>query len=320
MASAAAIIEHFLEMMSAERGAAANSLESYQRDLQWAQAELARRGAGLATAAAADLTALLQYMAAGNFAPASQARRLSALRQFYRFLCSEGRRKDDPTAFLDSPRQGRPLPKILSEEEVSRLLAQARGEAEAAGLTKAAHKKAARLYALAALLYAAGLRISELVALPRQVLAAAGDYMIIRGKGGKERLAPLNAEAREAAGAWLKCRAEGKGAKSPWLFPAAGGALPLKRQVAARELKALAARAGVRPEAVSPHVLRHAFASHLLEHGADLRAVQQLLGHADISTTQIYTHIREEKLHQLVQTAHPLAKAAAAKAKDKAES
>jgi len=306
MARAADLIEYFLEMMSAERGAAANSLESYQRDLQWAQAELAQRGKDLLTAQAADLIALLQSMAE-DFAPASQARRLSALRQFYRFLCSEGRRSDDPAAWLDSPRKGRPLPKILSEDEVSRLLEQAKFEANVPGLSAAARGKAARLYALAAMLYAAGLRISELAALPLQALNAAGDYMIIRGKGDKERLVPLNAEARAAAAEWLKCRAQSKGMKSPWLYPAAGGAKPLARQVAARELKALAARAGVRPEAVSPHVLRHAFASHLLEHGADLRAVQQLLGHADISTTQIYTHIRAEKLQDLVQRAHPLA-------------
>lgn len=301
-------IERFLEMMSAERGAALNSLAAYRRDLLWAAAELPAFGADLTSAAAADLERLIGEMANGGYSAASQARRLAALRQFYRFLLSEGLRADDPTAWLDSPRRQPNLPKILAEEEVARLLACAAAEAkQAAAAGGAAAKSAAQLYALVALLYATGLRISELVSLPARLFAAEADYIMVKGKGGKERLAPLSGEARAAVAAWLAARAAGRAAKSPWLFPAGNGAKPLARQVAARALKALAARAGVRAEAVSPHVLRHAFASHLLEHGADLRAVQQLLGHADIATTQIYTHIREEKLHQFVQAAHPLA-------------
>jgi len=303
------LIERFLEMMSAERGAARNSLESYARDLRQAEEALLHLGADLPTASPQNLTALLAHMASERFSPASQARRLSALRQFYRFLCSEGLRKDDPTSLLDSPRLGRPLPKVLQEDEVGHLLDYAKQQTEkTAGKSPAAHFKAARLYALAALLYASGLRISELVNLPLSVFTKKADYIMVKGKGGKERLVPLSSEAQQAVARWLELRAAKlKDKRSAFLFPAKGGAESLARQVAARELKALAAAAGLQADAVSPHVLRHAFASHLLEHGADLRAVQQLLGHADISTTQIYTHIRSEKLMQFVQSAHPLA-------------
>lgn len=304
--SPAAAIEYFLEMMSAERGAAQNSLEAYQRDLDWAAEHLPQFAADLLTADRAALTALAAEMSKQGFAPASQARRLSALRQFYRFLYSEGYRSDDPTAQLDSPRKNISLPKILYEEDIARLLDYAKAQAAAAD-SKAAAKRAARLASMATLLYAAGLRISELVSLPARIFTTKEDYIIIRGKGNKERLVPLNGEARAAAAAWLALRAKGKHAESPWLYPAGTGKDHLARQVAARELKALAAQAGLKADSVSPHVLRHAFASHLLQNGADLRTVQQLLGHADIATTQIYTHLQEEKLFKLVQTAHPLA-------------
>jgi len=303
---AAHAIEQFLEMMSAERGAARNSLESYRRDLAWAAENLAQSGTYLAEATPAALTALLAGMAGQGYAPASQARRLSALRQFYRFLYSEGLRHDDPGALLEAPRRQQALPKILYEDDIARLVDYAKAQLAAAEKL-AARQQALRLLSLLLLLYATGLRISELVSLPAGAFAAGLDYIMIAGKGGKERLAPLSSEARAAVEAWLALRAGTKYRDSPWLYPAAGGKAHLARQVAARELKALAVRAGLPADIVSPHVLRHAFASHLLQNGADLRAVQQLLGHADISTTQIYTHIREEKLHRFVQASHPLA-------------
>jgi integrase/recombinase XerD len=296
-------IEAFLEMMSAERGAADNTLESYRRDLEDAAEHV---GVGLAEASTADLRAYLDGIAARGFAASSQARRLSALRQFYKFLYAEGLRSDDPTGTLDSPRKGSALPKIMSEAETSRLIDRAAEEARTAPLD--ARLGAQRLHALVELLYATGLRVSELVSLPAAVALRDERFFLVRGKGGKERMVPLSEKAREAMRAWLAERKRDPAlADSPWLFPAASGSGYLPRQVFARELKTLAARAGIAAAKVSPHVLRHAFASHLLQNGADLRAVQQLLGHADISTTQIYTHVLEERLVRLVNEHHPLA-------------
>lgn len=299
----AARIEAFLEMMAAERGAADNTLQSYRRDLEDAAGRIET---GLAQASTADLRAYLAGIAAQGFAPSSQARRLSALRQFYKFLYAEGLRGDDPTGTLDSPRKGRALPKIMSEAETGRLLDRAAEEAHAA--MPAARQAALRLHALVELLYATGLRVSELVSLPAAVALRDERFFIVRGKGNKERMVPLSEKARQATRAWLAERAlDPKRAESPWLFPAASDSGHLPRQVFARDLKGLAARAGIASAKVSPHVLRHAFASHLLQNGADLRAVQQLLGHADISTTQIYTHVLEERLVRLVNEHHPLA-------------
>ncbi|AWI58572.1 site-specific tyrosine recombinase XerD [Sinorhizobium fredii] len=300
-------LEAFLEMMSAERGAAINTLQSYERDLRDARSFLRSSGTRLNSATADDLRRYLSHLAGEGFKASSQARRLSALRQFYKFLYAEGLRGDDPTGILDAPKKARALPKTLSIDDVTRLIGQAETEAASGENTFAK----LRMHALIELLYATGMRVSELVSLPASVLAQDGRFLVIRGKGNKDRLVPLSQAAIRAMqtyGDALRRRAAE--AESPWLFPSSGKSGHLPRQVFARDLKSLAARAGIRVAAISPHVLRHAFASHLLANGADLRAVQELLGHSDISTTQIYTHVLEERLHELVQNHHPLAKQA----------
>ena len=301
--SSAARIEAFLEMMSAERGAAENTLASYRRDLEDAASAIT---GGLANAASDDIRAYLDGMAAQGFAPTSQARKLSALRQFFKFLYAEGLRQDEPTGTLDSPKKGRSLPKTMGEAEAGRLLD--RAAAEAAQPEGNDHLAALRLHALVEVLYATGLRVSELVGLPVTVAQRDDRFFMVRGKGSKERMVPLSAKARAAMTAWLAARAKVPAhAESPFLFPSSSDSGHLPRQVFARDLKGLAARAGIAASKISPHVLRHVFASHLLQNGADLRAVQQLLGHADISTTQIYTHVLEERLVRLVNDHHPLA-------------
>lgn len=296
-------IEAFLEMMSAERGAADNTLASYRRDLEDASEHL---GGRLAEADAADIRGYLDDIASRGFATTSQARKLSALRQFFRFLYAEGLRGDDPTGVVDSPKKDRPLPKTMSEGETGRLLDRAAAEAKAAAGNDMA--SATRMHALVEVLYATGLRVSELVSLPLTVALRDERFFVVRGKGDKDRMVPLSAKAREAMRRWLEERNhDPKLVESLFLFPAASDSGHLPRQVFARDLKALAARAGIASAKISPHVLRHAFASHLLQNGADLRAVQQLLGHSDISTTQIYTHVLEERLLKLVNEHHPLA-------------
>lgn len=310
--SSAARIEAFLEMMSAERGAAENTLAAYRRDLEDAGAFMARLSGGLAAAQTADLRTYLGDIADRGFAATSQARKLSALKQFFRFLYAEGLRTDDPAGTLESPGKGRPLPKTLSEAETGRLLDRAAEEASDSSLEDGARLAALRLHALIEVLYATGLRVSELVSLPLTVALRDERFFVVRGKGAKERIVPLSAKARAAMSAWMAERnARPAFAKSSFLFPAASESGYLPRQVFARDLKALAARAGIATAKISPHVLRHAFASHLLQNGADLRAVQQLLGHSDISTTQIYTHVLEERLVKLVNEHHPLADASA---------
>ncbi|RCS22364.1 site-specific tyrosine recombinase XerD [Phyllobacterium salinisoli] len=305
---AAAIIENFLEMMSAERGAAENTLSSYRRDLEAAAEFIAARGSNLPDAASEDIRAYLDEMNTLGFAATSQARRLSALRQFFRFLYAEGMRQDDPTGILDAPKKERSLPKIMSEQAVGRLLDRAKLEAEDSAMAGTDRLRAMRLHALLETLYATGMRVSELVGLPASVARSDHRFLLVRGKGAKDRMVPLSAKAREAMSRYLALRdAQPESDDNPWLFPAFSESGHLARQVFARELKSLAARAGISTSAISPHVLRHAFASHLLQNGADLRAVQQLLGHSDISTTQIYTHVLEERLHQLVSEHHPLA-------------
>jgi integrase/recombinase XerD len=291
----AARIEAFLEMMSAERGAAQNTLESYRRDLEDASATI---GGGLAAADTTALRAYLDGIAARGFAASSQARKLSALRQFFAFLYAEGLRTDDPTGTLDSPKKKMALPRTMSEADTGRLLDRAAAEAADPALAGGDAIAALRLQA----------RVSELVALPVAVAQRDDRFFMVRGKGNRERMVPLSAKARAAMQAWLAARGKvPRFVESPFLFPAASEGGCLARQVFARELKGLAARAGIASGKISPHVLRHAFASHLLQNGADLRAVQQLLGHADISTTQIYTHVLEERLMRLVNDHHPLA-------------
>ena len=297
-------IEAFLEMMAAERGASANTLAAYARDLDHARGAVAR---DLQAATTADLRRYLSSLAAGGAAVSTQSRRLSALRQFFAFLYAEGLRADDPTGTLEAPRKRASLPRILSEAEVTHLLDLALHEAED-GRTGTL-----RTHVVLELLYATGMRISELCALPLagvpRVEGGIGPMMTVLGKGGKERMVPLGAPAREALERWMTASGAAAGR---FLFPAPGRAGHVARQVVARDVKALAVRAGLSADKVSPHVLRHAFASHLLANGADLRAVQRLLGHADIATTQIYTHVQEERLHRLVAEHHPMAKATAA--------
>jgi integrase/recombinase XerD len=305
-------VEAFLEMMAAERGAAANTLDAYRRDLDDFTSRLAHDGRSIATARPRDLAAYLKAITEAGLAPSSRARRLSSIRQLYRFLAAEGVIGDDPTTGFAGPRRERPLPRILSIAEVETLLDTAARRID--GLTGRERFRALRLKALLEILYATGMRVSELVELPRSVLSGDDRVLTIRGKGGRERLVPLNAAARAALARYLAVGTEGDDGLAPtlptrYLFPSRGAEGHLTRQRLAQELKALAGEAGLDPERVSPHVLRHAFASHLLDRGADLRAVQQLLGHADISTTQIYTHVLQERLRRLVHDHHPLAKA-----------
>ena len=312
-------------MLVAERGASENTRAGYGRDLSDFAGFLKGRAATLADAVGADVRAYLARLSQAQMSPRTAARRLSALRQYYRFLLAEGLRADDPTAAVDSPRQGRALPKVLSEVEVERLLAAVRARC-AEPRTAKAELENLRLAALVELLYATGLRISELISLPAAAVARDSRVLIVRGKGGKERMVPLSEPAREAVARYLAARRRGEAEAarrtrgrnggrtraparpSRWLFPSGGRSGHLSRQRVAQLLKELALEAGIPPGKVSPHVLRHAFASHLLDHGADLRAVQKMLGHADISTTQIYTHVLSERLKRLVHQHHPLAK------------
>jgi len=303
----ALLIESFLEMLMAERGMALNSVEAYRRDLVHAAHHLTKRGRSFRTAADEDLRAYLSALADQGFSATTAARRTSSLRQFYKFLYGETIRADNPTATLDSPRRGRPLPKILGEGDVERLLNTA-AEAVAKAETPGEAFRAQRLLTLLEVLYATGLRVSELVSLPVTAVAAGRPFLFVRGKGGKERGVPLSERARDAVACYLPLRAATPFKKTPWLFPSRAAAGYLTRQQFALLLKDLARRADLNASKLSPHTLRHAFATHLLAHGADLRAVQKMLGHADISTTQIYTHVLAERMRALVESAHPLAK------------
>jgi integrase/recombinase XerD len=309
-APALRLTELFLDMLASERGGAANTLVAYARDLDDLAAFLKARGRTVATAATPDLRAYLGDLAARGLRPASVARRLSAIRQLHRFLYAEGHRGDDPAAILEGPKRSRPLPKVLTIGDVDRLIAAARQAADATDVAALERLRARRLHCLLELLYATGLRISELVALPASAARRDERMLIVRGKGGKERLVPLNEAAKAAMRLYASLLGEVRDLPpSKWLFPSFGEGGHLTRQHAARELKSLAGAAGLRPAQVSPHVLRHAFASHLLHNGADLRVVQTLLGHADISTTQIYTHVLDERLKSLVRDLHPLGEA-----------
>lgn len=293
-------VEAFLEMLQAERGASRNTLEAYGRDLDDLQKFLARRKLRPAAADTAALRAYLKALDYLGMTPRTVARRLSVMRQFYRFLLAERLREDDPAAPLDSPRLGRPLPKVLTRVEVDRLIEAAQAKGGDGG----------RMETLLEILYGSGLRVSELVGLPLAAAERDPTMLLVRGKGSKERQVPLSDPARGAIAKWLRMRAAalGEGEKSRYLFPSRGRAGHLTRQRFAQLLKEAAFAAGIDPVRVSPHVLRHAFASHLLEAGADLRSVQLMLGHADIATTQIYTHVVPEKLRALVEDHHPLAR------------
>jgi integrase/recombinase XerD len=298
----AAWAEAFLEMMSVERAAAKNTLIAYTRDLADAAGFLAGRGRDLSDASAEDVEAYFSALGARGLSPATASRRRAAVRQFYRFVLGETWRADDPSRRVEAPRRGRSLPKVLSRAEVDRLIAAAAAKDGAGGL---------RLACMVELAYASGLRISELTSLTLAALARDPAYLIVRGKGGKERLAPLNDAARTAIKAYLEVRPGflPKGDKAnPWLFASRGKEGRLTPRRFAQLLDEAAADAGIDPARVSPHVLRHAFATHLLEGGADLRVVQTLLGHADIGTTQIYTHVAGDRLAEVVATKHPLAR------------
>lgn len=292
-------VEAFLEMMAVERDASPHTLSAYGRDLADAEAGIA---GGLMGGDESAVEAWYADLGRQGLSPATQARRRSAVRQFYRFALGEGWRTDDPSRRLDAPKQGRSLPRVLTGEEVERLLAAAAARDGAAGL---------RLVALVELSYASGLRVSELLGLRVEALRRDPAFLIVRGKGGKERLAPLNPSARQAVRAWLTARDAARPEKapdSPWLFPSISARGHLTPRRFAQLLDQAAVDAGIDPARVSPHVLRHAFATHLLEGGADLRVVQTLLGHADIATTQIYTHVATDRLAQVVRDKHPLAR------------
>jgi integrase/recombinase XerD len=297
-------VETFLEMLQAERGASKNTLAAYGGDMDHVMGFLARRKQGPLNADADGLRAYLKSLDYVGMTPRTVARRLSVIRQFFRFLLAERLRDDDPASALDSPKLGRPLPKVLSRLEVDQLIDATQG------LDDGKRGDGGRMATLLEILYATGLRVSELVTLPLLAVERDPTALIVRGKGDKERLVPLSDPARTAIAAWLHVRAGllPEGQKSRFLFPSRGKEGHLTRQRFAQLLKEAALKAGIDPVRVSPHVLRHAFASHLLEGGADLRSVQLMLGHADIATTQIYTHVLDEKLRSLVQDKHPLAK------------
>ncbi|VAW19623.1 Site-specific tyrosine recombinase XerD [hydrothermal vent metagenome] len=300
------LIENFLEMMSAERGAVANTIVAYRRDLLDYAGFLSGKKTTLIKATNSDISAYFSHLNSGGFSAASAARRLSCIKQMHRFLCAEKLRSDDPTRIMQSPKRSKNLPRILSEGEVDDLFEAAQNAIQNAN-SPAALKRARLVYVMLELLYATGMRVSELIALKRGAVMRDAHFLTIVGKGGRERIVPLTDKARSGI---LMLAEEFKEEKQfggeKFLFAAKGKAKHISRQVFARMLKDLALAANIAPKRVSPHVLRHAFASHLLAGGADLRVVQVLLGHADISTTQIYTHVLDERLQRLVQNHHPM--------------
>ncbi len=309
--SDAGLISLFLDMLAAEQGAGSNTLDAYRRDLVDFSEFLARAGNDFTGAETQALRDYLADLDGRGFKSSSVARRLSAMRHLFRFLLNERIRSDDPAAILSGPKRGRGLPKVLSISDVDRMLTRAK-ELTETDASPAQRLRALRLYCLLEVLYATGLRVSELVSLPLSAARRDARMIVVRGKGNKERLVPLNEASRQAMADYLAAMEvlkpeKKKAAPSKWLFPSFGESGHLTRQHFARDLKELAAASGLPPRLVSPHVLRHAFASHLLHNGADLRIVQTLLGHTDISTTQIYTHVVEERLKSLVRDLHPLA-------------
>jgi integrase/recombinase XerD len=303
------LVDLFLDMLAAERGAAANTLAAYRRDLDDYRAFLVDAGLSLANVQAEGVRRYMASLGERGLKPSSSARRLSAIRQFHKFCYAEGHRPDEPTSIVRPPRRGRGVPAVLSAADVDRLLATAAALAEAPEQSTAARYRSRRLQALLELAYATGLRVTELVSLPASAARPGTQWLSVRGKGAKERMVPLNAAAGRSLAALRAAAAEVGLAGGKWLFPADSATGYLPRQVFARELKALAGAAGIAAERLSPHGLRHAFASHLLQNGADLRVVQTLLGHADVATTQIYTHVLDERAKAMVRDLHPLADA-----------
>jgi integrase/recombinase XerD len=301
------LAERFIEMMSAERGASLNTLEAYRRDIESYGAFVNGLRVSLQSATTDHIRQYLDYLHGQGMARTTAARRLSAVRQFHRFLYSEGLASENPSTVVRSPRKTNPLPRILSYGDIEALFQAAREMAATSEGT--ARFRAERLLCLLEILYGTGLRVSELVGLKVQAARADERFLMVRGKGGRERLVPLSPPARAQISRYLEALKESGKPREKWLFPSHGRAGHLTRQHFALDLKALARKAGLRASLVSPHVLRHAFATHLVEGGADLRAVQQMLGHADISTTQIYTHVQTERLRQTLETHHPLARA-----------
>lgn len=300
------LIESFLEMQSAERGAASNTLESYGRDLNGFNDHLTEKRCDFLHSEPDHIRSYLMELAKRGIKASSQARHLSSIKQFYKFLYAENIRSDNPAGSIEPPRKSRPLPKTLSVEEVGNMLALVEKEAETSNASPSKSYRSIRLHVLLELLYSTGLRVSELVNLPVSAAKTSSRFLSVRGKGAKERLVPLSQKAIVSMKRFADLKDKSK-VSEKWLFPASSKTGHLTRQAFARELKALAIRTGISADKVSPHILRHAFASHLLQNGADLRSVQILLGHSDISTTQIYTHVLEERLRQLVEDHHPLA-------------
>jgi integrase/recombinase XerD len=300
------LVARFLQMMAAERGAARNTLAAYRRDLSEYAEFIGQAGGSLKNASPADIRGFLASLQQAGRTAGTAARKLSAIRQFHRFLIGDGLSGDNPAAAVEGPRLARPLPKMIEEADVARLLAVAGEQARAArGQDKL---KALRISCLLELLAATGLRVSELVGLSPQAAMADRQFLTITGKGGRQRLVPVSGRARQVLNHYFKALGAATSGRPQWLFPSNGKSGHLSRQHFALELKRLAGAAGIDAERISPHVLRHGFASHLLASGADLRSVQQMLGHADIATTQIYTHIQPERLRSAVERHHPLAK------------
>jgi integrase/recombinase XerD len=307
-ARAILLVAGFLEALASERGASANTIEAYRRDLSDYEGYLRDHGTDALKAGGSHVLDYLAARSAQSLSAASLARRLSAIRQFHKHLYAEGRRRDDPTLAIEGPRRVRPLPKVLTVDEVGRLIAAAREGLDASERPLRERLAAARVACVIEIIYASGLRVSEVLSLPKSAARTKEPLLIVRGKGGKERLAPVSGPARAAMSVYraLLHEAAPGAAAAPWLFPADSASGHMTRQAFARDLKLVAAAAGISAARVSPHALRHAFASHLLQNGADLRVVQDLLGHADISTTQIYTHVLDERAKAMVRDLHPM--------------
>ncbi|MGC2783300.1 MAG: site-specific tyrosine recombinase XerD [Roseiarcus sp.] len=307
-AKVASHVVSFLEALASERGASVNTIEAYRRDLADYEAYLKAKGMDPLKADATHVRGFLAARGAQKLSAASLARRLSAIRQFHKFLYAEGWRRDDPTLAVEGPHRSRPLPKLLSMAEIERLIATAREGLEVAERPLRDRLDAARIACLIELIYGSGLRVSEALSLKKSIATAKAPLIPVRGKGDKERLAPLSGPARAAISVFraLLDQVRPGMAASPWLFPASSASGHMTRQAFARDLKRVATAAGLASTRVSPHVLRHAFASHLLQNGADLRVVQDLLGHADIATTQIYTHVLDERAKAMVRDLHPM--------------